>query len=161
TWTLPPDSVDAVIATNLYLVPAEVEKSASAERNLSPLPKHGEGPGVGFLTSALQALRPGGRLIILDSDGQPGHRLVAPVESAGYTRILVEPLSEEGGVLMRGEKPHTTPDTLERIRQVAGRDGDSDLSTYSGRYVHLLIQQIPNKPAWKLQPDEKIEWRAL
>src|SRR5262249_6389829 len=91
----------------------------------------------------------------------PGHRLVVTLENAGYTRILVEPLSDQGGVLMRGEKPHTTPDTMERIRQVAVRDAESDLSTYSGRYVHLLIQQTPNKPAWKLQPGEKIEWRAL
>src|SRR5262249_42761351 len=156
---LPSDSIDAVIAIKPRLAPLEDHKAAGVERNLSPLPMFGEGQGVGFLNAALRVLRPGGRLIILDSDGQPGHRLVVTLESAGYTRILVEPLSEDGGVLMRGEKPHTTPDTLERIRQVAAHDEASDLSTYSGRYIHLLIQQTPNKPAWKLQPGEKIEWR--
>jgi hypothetical protein len=64
-------------------------------------------------------------------------------------------------VLIRGEKAHTTADTLERVGQVAVRDANLlDLDTYQGRYVHLLVQQSPNKPVWRLAPDEQIEWYA-
>jgi hypothetical protein len=64
-------------------------------------------------------------------------------------------------VLLRGERPHTTTDTLERIQQVARGDGDTlDFAAYKGRYVFLLVRQTPNKPAWKLQPGEAITWHA-
>ena len=76
-------------------------------------------------------------------------------------RILVEPALDELGVLIRGEKPHVTADTLERIQSVAQADTDSlDLNGFKGRYVHLLIQQRPNKPVWKLTKGEKLSWRA-
>ena len=42
------------------------------------------------------------------------------------------------------------------------QDSDSvDWSDFRGRYVHLLIRQTPNKPIWKLSPDETIEWQAV
>ncbi len=63
------------------------------------------------------------------------------------------------GVLMRGEKPHVTDDTLVRIQSVAARDAAQP--EFKGRYLHLLIQQTPNKPVWALEPGEAVEWRAV
>lgn len=118
------------------------------------------------LSAALSALRPGGRLIMLDPDGEPQEAQVQTLEGAGYTRILVGPGLEcptVTGVLMRGEKPHTTEDTHARV-QIAARQDDShagaDLAAFNGRYVHLLVRQSPNKPVWALKPDEVIEWKA-
>lgn len=134
TWDGAPDSVDAVTAYDTAL--------------------SGEG-----LAAVLRALRPGGRLIMMDSRGAPDGGLVEWLEAAGYTRILVEPgleTPEIRGVLMRGEKPHTAAHTLERAQQVAA----TDTAPPAGRYVHLLIQQTPDKPVWRLTPDDVIEWRA-
>jgi hypothetical protein len=117
------------------------------------------------LTLALRALRPGGRLIVTLSDGEPHEQYVRALEDAGYHRILVEtgaatPLPV--GVLVRGEKRHVTDDTLERIRVAAEQDsGDLDMATYRGRYVYLLIKQTPNKPMWAMRSDEAIHWDAL
>jgi len=115
-----------------------------------------------FLQKALHLLRPGGRLIVVQSTGQVSDLPGKTLEKAGYVRILVEQASESvGGVLIRGEKVHHTMDTMQRIQSVAGHDADQlDLTTYKGRYVHLLIQQTPNKPAWRLKTDEKIMWQA-
>lgn len=116
------------------------------------------------LQGALQVLRPGGRLILLSPEGDVDENLGHTLENAGYTRILVEPGMDcpvVAGVLMRGEKPHVEEHTADRIRQVAERDEDAlDFSDYKGRYVHLLIKQTPNKPAWSLQEGEKVEWEA-
>ncbi len=134
-WLVKPNSIDAVVAYD------------------TALSDH-------LLESALVAMRPGGRLIILDTNGEPSEAAVKTLEDAGYTRILVEAGLEHPssvGVLMRGEKPHTEERTVDRIKQVAGRDN----TKRSGRYVHLLIQQTPNKPAWKLAPGEKVEWQAV
>lgn len=115
----------------------------------------------GLLSEALNALRPGGRLIILQSRGQVCGSQAQMLRGGGYTRILVEPALDDLGVLMRGEKPHDTSDTAKRIRAIAQADGDLlDLEHYTGRYLHLLIQQRPNKPVWKLSPDETITWQA-
>jgi hypothetical protein len=79
-------------------------------------------------------------------------------------RILVENAisDRQPGVLVRGEKPHTSANTLERIQGVAEQDsGLTNFDQYSGRYVHLLIQQRPNKPVWALRPDEPITWEAI
>ena len=32
---------------------------------------------------------------------------------------------------------------------------------HASPFVFLLITQTPNKPAWNLTPDEKVEWRAV
>ncbi|NDJ59807.1 MAG: hypothetical protein GYB67_01710 [Chloroflexi bacterium] len=132
--------------------------------------------GPSLLTAALNALRPGGRLIAVTASGAPSAAQVAALESVGYTRILVEAAVETGqpgavvGVLARGEKPHQTDDTLARVRGVADRDSDemallprlfADHDDFSGRYVHLLIQQTPNKPVWALAPGEPVAWSAL
>ena len=118
-----------------------------------------------FLAAALDALRPGGRLIVVQPRGQvsgaPGVRL----EGAGYVRILVEQAisnGDGGGVLIRGERAHTTADTLARVRLVAENDGElMTLDDYAGRYLHLLVRQTPNLPPWKRQPDQVLEWKAV
>jgi hypothetical protein len=138
TWQLPPDSIDAVVGYDCE--PIEL-----------------------LLGEALTALRPGGRLILMSPQGKPGESMVKTLESAGFTRILVETGVESPkrvGVLMRGEKPHTEDHTVDRVKQVAERDADPS-TRRSSRYVHLLIQQTPNKPAWKLEPDEQIKWQAV
>jgi hypothetical protein len=110
---------------------------------------------VDLLGAALAALRDGGRLILINPHGEPDEALVTTLEQAGYTRILVEPAPR--GVLMRGEKPHHQARTIDRVRQTAARDAGHKAT----RYVYLLVQQTPNKPAWSLAPDEPIEWRAV
>lgn len=116
----------------------------------------------GLLRRALAALRPGGRLIVLATAGEASADLLRTLETAGYVRILVEPALDDGrGVLLRGEKAHTTADTLARVEGVARRDDAlTDFAAYPGRYVYLLVQQTPNKPVWALRPDERVTWRA-
>ena len=83
------------------------------------------------------------------------------MRAPGFVRILVEPALDDLGLLIRGEKPHDSADTIERIQSVARREGDRlSLSDFNGRYIHLLIQQHPRKPIWKLDPGERIRWRA-
>lgn len=118
-----------------------------------------------LLAAGLRILRPGGRLIVVDADGQPDAGHVQTLEAAGYVRILVERPAESpdgSGVLLRGEKPHTTADTLARIRVASTRDDVlTDLDSYPGRYLHLLIRQSPNKPVWALREDEILTWQAI
>lgn len=115
-----------------------------------------------FLDAVMRAMRPGGRMILMDVSDAPAADSVATLENAGYTRILVETGIEcplPIGRLMRGEKPHITDDTLTRVKVASDQDGDLlDLAAYSGRYLHLLIRQTPNKPVWKLTSDDVIAW---
>lgn len=115
-----------------------------------------------FLLAVQDVMRAGGRLIVVNPLAQVDKSIVAMLEKMGYVRILVEDAVAGAGVLIRGEKAHRTKDTLERIELIAERDADFlDLEGYRGRFVYLLIQQKPNKPVWKLTPDEKIEWQAV
>ena len=115
-----------------------------------------------LLQAALNALRPGGRLIALMSRGEVDARQPQMLSDNGYVRILVEPALDGLGVLLRGEKRHDTADTMARVRSVSDADADTlDLDTFRGPYLHLLIQQQPNKPAWKLGPQDRIAWRAI
>ena len=116
----------------------------------------------GFLAAALERLRAGGRLIVVDSKGYSDKRTMGQrLETAGYVRILVEDI-DGGGVLIRGEKRHMNQNTLDRIQLVAGQEGDGAAwATYRGRYVHLLIRQTPNKPVWRMDPHEPIRWQAV
>ena len=113
------------------------------------------------LASALRTLRNGGRLIALHSRGTVNESHLRQLRDHGYVRILIEPALDELGVLIRGEKPHGAADTFQRIHSVASADGDSlEMRRFRGRYIHLLIQQRPNKPVWKLDAGERIRWRA-
>jgi hypothetical protein len=118
-----------------------------------------------LLDAARNALRPGGRLIMMATNGDPDEGRVRTLEQYGYTRILVETGAEcplPVGVLMRGEKPHVTDDTNARVRVAADQDADSQtLDGYTGRFVHLLIRQSPNKPAWAIRADEPVTWEAV
>lgn len=118
-----------------------------------------------FLAAVLRALRPGGRLIMVSADERSSENAGRVLEEAGYTRILVETGIEcplPVGTLMRGEKPHTTEDTLERVKVAAEHDANHlDWQTYNGRYLFLLIRQTPHKPAWTITPDEVITWHAV
>lgn len=99
----------------------------------------------------LPLLRPGGRLIFADS-ATPQVALAALTE-AGYLHCLVE--EHDGLILCRGERPPHRSST-ERIQAAA----ESPVSNLHSPFLFLLINQTPNKPAWKLAPDEKLEWRA-
>lgn len=119
-----------------------------------------------FLAAALALLRPGGRLIVVYPRGEVSREQGQRLESAGYARILVEEATHDAdsvsGVLVRGERPHATSSTAERVAQVARADADMlDLATYRGHYVHLLIRQAPNKPVWRMEPDEAVTWEAV
>ncbi len=113
------------------------------------------------LRALCDALRPGGRLIILQRQATVHADQPKALRQAGFTRILVEPALDETGLLLRGEKPQPSTNTRQRVRAVAAIDAASIAPRdFSGRYLHLLIQQLPNKPVWKLAPDEAIRWRA-
>lgn len=116
-----------------------------------------------MLAAAYEQLRTGGRFIAIDPNAHPARHWVSLLESAGFTRILVEAALEDGtGALMRGERPHTTADTHARIQNTARQDHDQlDLDAYRGPYIYLLVQQTPNKPVWQLSADDIIRWRAL
>jgi hypothetical protein len=122
-------------------------------------------PTADFLAAALQILRQGGRLILFEAGGAADEGRVKILENAGYTRILVETLTDDDGallgVLMRGEKPHKQSDTLARVAVAAIDAPRADLASFRGRYVHVLVRQTPNKPAWALRPDEPVEWHVV
>lgn len=99
----------------------------------------------------LPRLRPGGRLILADRVAP--ETALAALTGAGYLHCLVE--ERAGLILYRGERPPHGAST-ERIQAAA----HSPLSTPQSPFLFLLITQTPNKPAWKLAPEEKLEWRA-
>lgn len=122
-----------------------------------------------MLEMSLNALRPGGRMILFFPSLDLSLDEVAVVlEEVGFARILTEAL--EGGILARGERPYAngmpTTDRVAIGAQDAAVGGETQILSGEeildapGRYVHLLIKQTPNKPAWKLEPDEVIQWWA-
>lgn len=136
-WDVPADSVDSVVALDYIL-------------------------NDDFLTKALNALRAGGRMIIINQRGTIHEQIGRRLEQIGFVRILVEGNTGEQGILIRGEKRHQHADTLQRIATVAQHEADTfTLDTYKGRFLHLLILQTPNKPVWKLTADERIRWQAV
>lgn len=115
-----------------------------------------------LLRRAWGALRAGGRLIVANPhqpfDEAYGQRLT----QAGYVRLLIEPLETDSGVLLRGERPHTQASTLDRVQVAARADADElALAAYRGRFVHLLVLQSPNKPAWRLTSEDRVTWQAV
>lgn len=147
---------------DLAAAPATFDADWGVEANtVDAVAVYDRPPDPHFLRRALAALRPGGRLMMVQPAGVPDAALVETLTTAGFVRILVEPALETGGVLLRGEKPHTEAHTMDRIRQVAERDTADDLAHYTGRYVHLLIRQSPNKPVWALRADDVLRWEAV
>lgn len=114
-----------------------------------------------LLGEALMLLRGGGRFIAVQPRGKVSQQLGEFLGDCGFVRILIEPALDDLGVLIRGEKPHSAGDPQTRIKNVARLDADSlDLERFRGRYLHLLIQQQPNLPAWARAVDVTISWRA-
>ena len=104
------------------------------------------------LATLRERLRPGGRLILAHrADPQS---LLAALAAAGFIHCLVEPLDDF--VLYRGERPPEGA-SVGRVQTLATQ---SPISNLRSPFVFLLITQTPNKPAWNLAPDEKVEWRA-
>lgn len=136
-WHHPDNSVDAIVAHDLHLTRL-------------------------FLRAALRVLREGGRLIIANPYMTFEPRWSDLLTSSGYVRLLIEPLESGKGLLLRGEKPYTQSDTLERIQVVNATEADNlTLDTYRGRFVHLLIRQTPNIPVWKRTPNDVLVWEAV
>jgi hypothetical protein len=122
-----------------------------------------------MLEMSLIALRPGGRMILFFPNLDLSLEDVALVlEDVGFARILTEAL--KGGILARGERPYAEDMTPHDRVAVGARDeavgekvqilSGNRIYSAPGRYVHLLIKQTPNKPAWMLEPDELLEWQA-
>ena len=119
------------------------------------------------LAKLAQQLRPGGRLILAHA-GQAEALLGALLE-AGLIHCLVEPAGET--TLYRGERP-PEGSPLERVQAAAGPADEAGPASRGALaltgadglktpYVFLLVAQSPNKPAWKLAPDEPVTWRAV
>jgi hypothetical protein len=110
-------------------------------------------------------LRPGGRLILTHA-AEPA-ALLAALANIGLVHCLVEPHGPFS--LYRGERP---PEGLptERLQTLATSNSSSSAPNYQLRitnylelktpFIFLLVIQTPNKPAWKLSPGERVEWRA-
>jgi hypothetical protein len=136
-WHATPQSADAVAAWDVLITPA-------------------------LLEAAWHALRPGGRLIVANPLQLFDTRYGATLTDAGFVRLLIEPLSAAGGLLLRGERPHTASNTLERIRTVASADDRLQmLANYRGRFLHLLVDQTPNLPPWRMRPGAVVTWQAV
>jgi hypothetical protein len=76
---------------------------------------------------------------------------------------LGEPILEGLGVLARGEKPYPQGRAGHPMTVGGGQvvTPDSDPSALAGvNYLHLLITQTPDKPAWELTPDDVLIWGA-
>jgi xanthine/CO dehydrogenase XdhC/CoxF family maturation factor len=136
-WQHPENSVDAIVAYDLHLTRA-------------------------FLQKALIVLREGGRLVVANPHLTFDERWGRMFSEVGFVRLLIEPLESGKGLLLRGEKAHTHQDTLERIQVVTDNEADNlTLDTYRGRFVHLLIRQTPNIPVWKRTPNDVLTWEAV
>lgn len=95
----------------------------------------------------------------------------AALQAAGYARILAEPVVNGWAIMARGEKPYAAgTSTVDRIAVGAGSEplsGESNILRGAailntpGKFIHLLIHQTPNKPAWALKPNEVITWGAV
>lgn len=115
-----------------------------------------------LLAACLSVLRPGGRLVAVQPEGHVDPAYGQTLTDAGYIRLLVEEAVNGQGVLIRGEKPHTTADTLARVQVAAAQDADAlTLDTFKGRFLYLLIRQTPNKPPWAVTPQDVVVWEAV
>lgn len=175
------NSVDAVFAQRLYyFLPGEMQQKLLAEvlrvlrpggrfimvnpaANQSPFRarrelRYGLKPALDMFAWHLVAQRIGG--FTPESIAQ---RLI----EAGFARILAEPVLNGWAILSRGEKPYETgTSTVDRVKIGAAGDNQGQVvqgeAIYRtpGKFIHLLIKQTPNKPAWALTPEDKITWEA-
>ncbi len=115
-----------------------------------------------FLSASLNALRDGGRLVVVLPFRAFDVAYGKTLESAGFVRILIEPALDGEGVLLRGERAHKHTNTQDRVKEALLDDAPVlTLDTYRGRFVHFLVTQTPNKPVWRITPNDRIEWHAL
>ncbi len=112
-----------------------------------------------FLEGALRNLRPGGRLIIGRQRAEIDARQQLQLEAAGFARVLIE--TQGHSLLLRGERPHEVQDRAGGERHVAARAADGDPALRSGRYLHLLLRQTPERPPWHQEPGDDLRWQAL
>lgn len=106
------------------------------------------------LSGCYKLLRPGGRLILV-SDRDSADSLLENLTEAGFIHCLVE--IENGLTLYRGERPPMGASTT-RLASLTTAPPPSQIQTL--KFIYLLVAQTPNKPAWKLLPDETIRWQA-
>jgi ubiquinone/menaquinone biosynthesis C-methylase UbiE len=93
-------------------------------------------------------------------------RIAHLLEVNGFARILAERTLNGWAILSRGEKPYdATMSTADRVA-IGASDSDNlgilqakELLEIKGRFIHLLIHQTPNIPAWKAKTGE-IKWQA-
>jgi hypothetical protein len=97
-------------------------------------------------------LRPGGRLI-LAAHADP-QSLLQHLTESGFIHCLVE--TSDGLTLYRGERPPVSRNRVEALADTYNPNPENQ----NLRFIFLLISQIPNKPAWRLAPDEKVQWQA-
>lgn len=107
-------------------------------------------------------LRPGGRAIfLLSGESRPLDALAAILQSAGFTRLLIEPVLDGAYILARGEP---ISDAMERDAELAASNVDL-IAIAPGeplpRYLFLLVHQEPPSRGWD-QPDiALIAWDAV
>ena len=117
----------------LYITPNDLPQANIASDTIDAVIAYDVGLTESMLRCVLDFLRPGGRFIVVQPRGCVSESHALRLKGCGFVRILVEPALNELGVLIRGEKPHDTADTLERIRSVARADSDSlDLKGFKG-----------------------------
>jgi hypothetical protein len=107
-------------------------------------------PTLDNLEAWYQQLRPSGRLI-LAAQAEPKSLLEA-LRQGGFIHCLVES-QPDGWILYRGERP---PDGVTLAELSEGEDGRA----LEAPFFFIPVTQTPNKPVWRLEPDEKIVWQA-
>jgi demethylmenaquinone methyltransferase/2-methoxy-6-polyprenyl-1,4-benzoquinol methylase len=171
----PSDSMDAVlIQRTYYFLPQKEALLAETLRVLRPggrmiLVNPAEGPSPWTAWREWRTPKAALDMALWHSVARRINRytpdgIARQVEAAGFARILAEPIARGWAMLCRGEKPYPQgASTLERVAvgAAASPSSESSLDGFKGRFVHLLIRQTPNKPAWAIQPDEVITWGAV
>lgn len=178
---LPENSVDAVFMQRVYyFVGADVQKKLLAEilRVLRPggrfvmvNPADKQSP-----FKAWRELRHGlqpaldmfaWHLVANQIGGFTPQSMAERLETAGFARILAEPVVNGWAILGRGEKPYAEgTSTVERIKIGAAGENFAQilqgkaLQRTPGKFIHVLVKQTPNKPVWALTPQDKIAWSA-